>query len=43
MGLFRIQFFLEDNTWSTRNEIPKNDRSSDSSTDWTLVSVNFTE
>ena len=42
MGRFRIQLLLEDNTWSTRYNIPKNDRYSDSSTDWTLVSLNFT-
>ena len=42
MGLFRIQLLLEDNTWSTRYNIPKNDRFSDSSTEWTLVSLNFT-
>ena len=42
MGRFRIQLLLEDNTWSTRYNIPKNDRYSDNSTDWTLVSLNFT-
>ena len=42
MGRFRIQLFLEDNTWSTPYNIPKNDRYSDSSTDWTLVSLNIT-
>ena len=42
MGRFRIQLLLADNTWSTRYNIPKNDRYSDSSTDWTLVSLNFT-
>ena len=41
-GRFRIQFLLEDGTWSTRYKILKNDRYSDSSTDWTLVSLNFT-
>ena len=43
MGLFRIQLLLEDNTWSTRYNIPKNDRYSESSTDWTKLSLNFTE
>ena len=43
MGRFRIQLLLEDNTWSTRYNIPKNDRHSDTSTEWTLVSWNFTE
>ena len=42
MGRFRIQLLLEDNTWSTRYNIPKNDRYTDSSTQWTLVNLNFT-
>ena len=41
MGRFRIQLLLEDNTWSTRYNIPKNDRYSDTSTEWTLLSLNF--
>ena len=42
MGRFRIQLLLEDNTWSTRYNIPKNDRYSNSSTQWKLVNLNFT-
>ena len=42
MGRFRIQLLLEDNIWSTRYNIPKNDRYSDSLTDWTKLSLNFT-
>ena len=42
LGRFRIELLLEDNTWSTRYNIPKNDRYSDSSTQWTLVNLNFT-
>ena len=42
MGLFIIQLLLEDNTWSTRYNIPKNDRYSDSSTQWKKLSSNFT-
>ena len=42
MGRFRIQLLLEDNTWSTRYNIPKNDRYSNSCTQWTLVNSNFT-
>ena len=38
---FRIQLSLEDNTWSTRYIIPKNDRYSDTSTDWTKLSFKF--
>ena len=41
-GRFRIQFLSEDNTWSKRYTIPKKDRYSDLSTDWTLLSSNFT-
>ena len=43
MGRFIIELLLEDNTWSTRYNIPKNDRYSNSSTEWTLVNLNFTE
>ena len=43
MGRFRIELLLEDNTWSTRYNIAKNDRYSDTPRDWTLVSLNFTE
>ena len=43
MGRFRIQLLLEDNTWSTRYNIPKNDRYSDTSFQWTKLSLNFTE
>ena len=42
MGRFRIHLLLEDNTWSTRYNIPKNDRYSNSPTQWTLVNLNFT-
>ena len=42
MGRFRSHLLLEDNTWSTRHIIPKNDRYSDLSTEWTLVNLNFT-
>ena len=41
MTRFRIQLLLEDNTWSTRYNIPKIDLYSDSSTDWTVVSLGF--
>ena len=42
MGRLRLQFLLENNTWSTRYNIPKDDRFSDSSTQWTKQSLNFT-
>ena len=43
MGRLRIQLLLEDNTWKTRYNIAKIDRYSDSSTDWTKLSLSFTE
>ena len=42
MGRFRIQLFLGDIIWSTRYTIPKNDRSSDIWTDWTIINLDFT-
>ena len=42
-GRFTIQLLFEDNTWSTRYNIPKNDRYNDTSSEWTLVSLNYTE
>ena len=41
-GRFTIQLLLEGNSWSTRYNIPKNDRYSNTSTDWSLVNFNFT-
>ena len=43
MGPFRIQLLLKDDTWSTRYNIAKNDRCSDTSTQWKKLSLNFTE
>ena len=42
MGTFRIQLLLDDNTWSTQYTIPKNSQYSNSPTDWTLLSIDFT-
>ena len=42
MGRLRIQLLLEDYTCSARFNIPKNDRFSDTSTEWTLVCLKFT-
>ena len=42
MGRFRIQLLLNENTWSTQYTIPKNDRYSDTSADWTLLNLDFT-
>ena len=43
MGRFRIQLFLEDNTWSTQYTIPKNTQYTDSLTEWKLLNLDFTE
>ena len=42
MGRFRIELLLEDNTWSTQYTIPKNSQYSNTSTEWTLLNLNFT-
>ena len=42
-GRFRIQLLLEDNTWSTKYTISKNTNYSDSSTEWSLLNLDFTE
>ena len=42
MGRFRIQLLLEVDTWLTRYNIPKIDRYSDSSTEWTKLNLKFT-
>ena len=41
MGRLRIHFLSSDNTCSARYNIPKNDRHSESSRKWTLVSLIF--
>ena len=42
MCRFRIQLLLEDNTWSNQYTIPKNSQYRNSSTDWTLINLDFT-
>ena len=42
MGRSRIQLLLEDNTWSTQYTIAKNTQYTDTSTDWTLLNLDFT-
>ena len=42
MGRFRKQLLLEDNTWSTQYTIAKNTQYSNTSTDWTLLNLDFT-
>ena len=43
MGRFRNQLLPKDNTWSTSYNILKNDRYSDTSTDWNLLKLKFSE
>ena len=42
MGRFRIQLLLEDDTWNTQYTIAKNTQYSNTSTDWTLLNLDFT-
>ena len=42
LGRFRVQLLLEDNTWSTVYTIAKNTHYSNTSTDWTLLNLDFT-
>ena len=42
MGRFRIQLLLEDNTWDTQYNIAKNTQYSATSTEWTLLNLDFT-
>ena len=42
-GRFRIQIILKDNSWNTQDTTAKNDRYSDTSTDWTLLNLDFTQ
>ena len=42
MGIFRIQFFLEDNTWGNQFNIGQNTQYNDNSTDWSLLNLDFT-
>ena len=42
MGRFRIKLFLEGNTWSTQYTAAKNTNYSDSSTEWSLLNLDFT-
>ena len=42
MGRFRIQLLLEDDIWSTQYTIAKNTQYSSTSTEWTLLNLDFT-
>ena len=42
MGCFEIQLLLDDNNWNTQKTIAKNTQYSDTSTDWTLLNLDFT-
>ena len=43
MGRVRVQLLLVDNTWSTRYIIRENGRDSNTSINWNILSLNFTE
>ena len=42
IGRFRIQLLLEDNTWDTQYTIAKNTQYGATSTEWTLLNLEFT-
>ena len=42
MGRFRIDLLLDDNSWQTQYTIEKNTQFSESSTEWTLLNLDFT-
>ena len=42
MARLRIQLLLEDNTWDTQHTIAKNTQNSATSTEWTLLNLDFT-
>ena len=42
MGRFRVQLIIGNDTWSTQYTMPKNNQYSKSSTDWTLLNLDFT-
>ena len=43
MGRFRIQLLLDDGNWSTRYTIEKNNQYHDTSSEWSLLNLDFTE
>ena len=43
MGRFGIQILLEDNTWSTKFHKAKNSNYGNSSREWSLLNLDFTE
>ena len=43
MGRFRIDLLLDNNTWTNKYTIEKNTQFSDTSTEWKLLSLDFTE
>ena len=43
MGRFRIDLLIEDNTWSTRYNIAKSDRYSDTPIQWAKLGLNVSE
>ena len=43
MGRFRIQLLLEDNSWSTKYNIPKNNQCINGSTQWHSLDMDITQ
>ena len=43
MGRFRVEILLDNNTWKNKYTIEKNSQFSDTSSEWRLLSLDFTE
>ena len=43
LGLFKIQSSLEGDTWSTKYTLHKNEQYTSTTTDWTILDLDFTE
>ena len=42
-GRFRIQLLLDDDIWETQDTVAKNDGHSSSSSEWSLLNLDFTK
>ena len=43
IGCLIVQLLLSDDTWSTVSTIAKNDQHNITSTEWTLIKIDFTQ
>ena len=43
MGRFRLKLLKDNNIWKTRHHMPKRSKYNSSSTEWSLINLDFTE